>query len=348
MKETKDIFVIMPFKRTSTRKKQDLTAFFEDNLKTPIENCQDFEVSYRVRRSDDSFDIGKQIVRDIYNADIVLCDLSGEHANPNVMYELGLRLALTNKPVIMFREDHPDNKPIFDISVYHTKEYSVTRYKELETYIIGKILKFEKAEEVFHSPVLDILSKEPSVVEEIEIQRAKSNLEAIYTGLTGVLRGTGGAIHRFLLDQESELTLPRNIDKNLRFLQENKDELASLNWSELNFHPSFHPSLHTYISQLPLNGVVEEWISKLWNTAISEYFDRFYSTDLYWSFIDYHSLHSFVGETSVLRSAVPDLIMYLNKVSKQDKDKELNDMLDSFSQYMDFSQELIEGLRQKI
>jgi hypothetical protein len=37
-KESRVIFVIMPFTQTPTRNKIQLTAFFEDQIKSPIEN----------------------------------------------------------------------------------------------------------------------------------------------------------------------------------------------------------------------------------------------------------------------------------------------------------------------
>ena len=130
------VFVIMPFKRTAARGQDELDRFFEYHLKRPIESCTDFRHHYNVRRSESTFDITAQIVQDLYDADVVLCDLSGEHGNPNVMYELGVRLALTHKPVIMFREAHASNKPIFDVGHYHTEPYDPSRPES-----IGAIVK---------------------------------------------------------------------------------------------------------------------------------------------------------------------------------------------------------------
>ena len=159
-KTAKQIFVIMPFGATPTRGKLELDDFYNQTLKASIESSQGFSNRYIVNRSSDEFDIGKQIVRSIYAADLVLCDLSGEHGNPNVMIELGLRLALTNKPVILFREQHGSNRHIFDVSVYHTFEYSPLRYSELVSYLIEKISKFESGREKFESPVLETINFE--------------------------------------------------------------------------------------------------------------------------------------------------------------------------------------------
>lgn len=59
-------------------------------------------------------DITEQVVREILGADLVIADLSG--ANPNVMYELGLRHA-ASKPVIQIGEY---GRLPFDVSVIRT------------------------------------------------------------------------------------------------------------------------------------------------------------------------------------------------------------------------------------
>lgn len=56
----------------------------------------------------DAEDIGiiqKRIIQNIYNNDIVVCDVSGK--NPNVMFELGMRLAF-DKPAIIVIDDKTD------------------------------------------------------------------------------------------------------------------------------------------------------------------------------------------------------------------------------------------------
>lgn len=105
------VFVIMPFTSTPSRSESDLTEFFQTNLRLPVEqNRGELAFRYSVRRSDDSFNITERIIHDLYDADVVICDLSGINANPNVMYELGVRLAITNKPVILIRESSPETR----------------------------------------------------------------------------------------------------------------------------------------------------------------------------------------------------------------------------------------------
>lgn len=62
--------------------------------------------------------IQKTIVQNIYNSDIVVCDVSGK--NPNVMFELGLRLAF-DKATIIIKDDHTEYS--FDTSLIEHLTY---------------------------------------------------------------------------------------------------------------------------------------------------------------------------------------------------------------------------------
>ncbi|CAN7413133.1 hypothetical protein LJR277_002517 [Pseudomonas sp. LjRoot277] len=58
-----------------------------------------------VSEQDDVGVIQKRIVQNIYSSDIVVCDVSCK--NPNVMFELGMRLAF-DKPTILIKDDKTD------------------------------------------------------------------------------------------------------------------------------------------------------------------------------------------------------------------------------------------------
>ena len=62
-------------------------------------------VGFTTRLVSDADEIGViqgRIVKNLYEADLVVCDVSGK--NPNVMFELGLRLAF-DKPTIVIKDD---------------------------------------------------------------------------------------------------------------------------------------------------------------------------------------------------------------------------------------------------
>lgn len=66
------------------------------------------DAGYNPNLVSDADDIGiiqKRIIQNIYDNDIVVCDVSGK--NPNVMFELGMRLAF-DKPAIIVIDDKTD------------------------------------------------------------------------------------------------------------------------------------------------------------------------------------------------------------------------------------------------
>ncbi|MBL8029485.1 MAG: hypothetical protein JNL74_23900 [Fibrobacteres bacterium] len=176
-KTQKTIFVIMPFISSPTRSQSQLTSYFENNIKTPIEEAS-LSHEYKVWRSGETFNITDEIIRDLFRSDLVIADLSGTHPNPNVMYELGVRLSLSDKPVILIREKHPDNKKVFDVDSYYIHQYDPLAYTELEKHLINKLKRFESGEELFESPVRKVLKKEitlsPTVLNDISILEQKN------------------------------------------------------------------------------------------------------------------------------------------------------------------------------
>ncbi|UCD82576.1 MAG: hypothetical protein JSW26_14450 [Desulfobacterales bacterium] len=156
-KRKKSVFVIMPFTETPSRNQQQLTSFFSDNIKKTIEADTNLDYEYIVWRSGETFNITDQIIRDLFRADIVIADLSGKDPNPNVMYELGVRLTLSAKPVILIREKNPENKKVFDVDSYYIHHYDPLSYQELESHLIEKLRRFETGEELYESPVKSAL-----------------------------------------------------------------------------------------------------------------------------------------------------------------------------------------------
>jgi nucleoside 2-deoxyribosyltransferase len=117
--ETPVCFVIMPF----VVHDEDLypVGFFEEvlaSLFTPAITGADLQVRTAQRHGSDL--IHQTIISELLNADLVLADLT-EH-NPNVLFELGMRIA-ENKPVVLVRAT--GTGPIFDVDhVLRIQEYS--------------------------------------------------------------------------------------------------------------------------------------------------------------------------------------------------------------------------------
>jgi hypothetical protein len=117
--ETPVCFVIMPF----VEHDEDLypTGFFEEVLRslfTPAITGAGLQVRTAQRHGSDL--IHSTIINELLRADLVLADLT-EH-NPNVLFELGFRIA-ENKPVVLVRATGTGR--IFDVDhVLRIQEYS--------------------------------------------------------------------------------------------------------------------------------------------------------------------------------------------------------------------------------
>lgn len=102
-------FVAMPF---SERSKDRAPGYFDEVLKHLITPAAAVKANFNARTAKKSGTevIQSTIVNDLDNADLVIVDLT-EH-NPNVLFELGMRIAF-NKPVCLIRAK--GTAPIFDI-----------------------------------------------------------------------------------------------------------------------------------------------------------------------------------------------------------------------------------------
>lgn len=76
--------------------------------------------------------IQSTIINNILDCDIVVCDMSS--TNPNVMYELGLRMAV-KKPIVLVKDD--DTNPPFDINSIRFEEYP----KDLHYFKINEFIE---------------------------------------------------------------------------------------------------------------------------------------------------------------------------------------------------------------
>ena len=154
LKIEKTVFIIMPFSKVNNRNQEQLTNFFEA-LRSSIEAEKSLSYKYTVRRSGDDLIITDQLIRSLFNADIVIADISGEVPNPNVMYELGVRLAISEKPVILIREgDKSESSDLpFDLKTYHTEFYDPFNHEKLVRILVNKLKRIERGEMQYESPV---------------------------------------------------------------------------------------------------------------------------------------------------------------------------------------------------
>lgn len=97
-------------------------------IEEALSEFDDYDVEVTmVSEAEDSTLIQKTIIQRIYSDDIVIVDVSSK--NPNVMFELGVRLAF-DRPFILLKDDSTDY--VFDISsIYHINYPRDLRYKDI-------------------------------------------------------------------------------------------------------------------------------------------------------------------------------------------------------------------------
>ena len=107
-----------------------------------------------VSDADESGIIQKRIIQNLYDNPIVVCDVSCK--NPNVMFELGLRLAF-DKPTIIIKDDKTDYS--FDTSVIehlvYPRDLRFSQIVKFKTMLSGKIeATFKKSKDSGYSTFL--------------------------------------------------------------------------------------------------------------------------------------------------------------------------------------------------
>lgn len=137
--------------------------------------------------------IHKRIVNNIYYDDIIICDVSSR--NPNVMFELGMRIAF-DKPVVIIKDNA--TQYCFDSGTIEHIEYPKDmRYSEIEKFKLLLKQKIEKTIEHHkstpdESPILSSFGSfkaiKPNIPEMSEMDVFRSELQEIKVLLSRNLR----------------------------------------------------------------------------------------------------------------------------------------------------------------
>ena len=143
----KKVFVIMPFK----------DEFFEVYEMLKLKFGDRFEFS-NAGDEENQQNILKDIIQPIYEADVIIADLTG--LNANVMYELGLAHGL-NKKTIVITQDDLSVLP-FDLKQYRAKDYNThfKKFAELVDYLEKNLNGAIDNSVSYSNPVKDFLSLE--------------------------------------------------------------------------------------------------------------------------------------------------------------------------------------------
>ena len=136
-----------------------LTPFTDEHLELYNALKDEFKDLYEFVNAGDTRNVQnilKDIIQPIYDADIILADLTG--LNSNVMYELGIAHTMSKKTV-MITQDDLDSLP-FDLKQYRTQHYTThfTGFKALRAFLTSSFESVIKKTAVFSNPVQDFLS----------------------------------------------------------------------------------------------------------------------------------------------------------------------------------------------
>lgn len=141
----KKVFVIMPF--------QD--EFFEVYEMLKINFADRFEFS-NAGDEENQQNILKDIIQPIYEADVVIADLTG--LNANVMYELGVAHSFNKKTIVITKDDLLSLP--FDLKQYRAKDYDThfKKFAELLEYLGKNLVGAVENTVSYSNPVKDFLS----------------------------------------------------------------------------------------------------------------------------------------------------------------------------------------------
>ncbi|ENQ3081145.1 hypothetical protein [Bacillus multifaciens] len=182
-----------------------------------------------VSNSDGEIDIiHKRIIQNLYNADIVICDISGR--NPNVMFELGMRLTF-DKPTIIIKDDVTDF--IFDTGV-------------IEHLIYPKDLRFKK-----------IVEFQKLLASRIKITYEKSQNDTTYSTFLGnfgefkvptLNQETISDVNQIILDELSNIrTDMNNVKREIAASKEPLKQRTFNHWQQLSLSEML--SVQSYIKE---------------------------------------------------------------------------------------------------
>jgi hypothetical protein len=166
----------------------------------------------------------RSIVQNVYSDEMVVCDVSG--MNPNVMFELGMRLAF-DKPVVIIKDDA--TRFSFDINTIEHLEYPKSlRYQTVQQFKIKlseKIkgtLKASKDEDGYRSFLSNFGSftvanlKDTTLNESEALERILNKLDKFDSRLLNVERlddRKKSLLSRSLLEQDSNTLLFEVVSK---------------------------------------------------------------------------------------------------------------------------------------
>lgn len=152
---------------------------------------------FTARLVSDADDVGviqKRIVQGVYGADVVVCDVSGK--NPNVMFELGMRLAF-DKPTVIIKDDKTDYA--FDTGVIehitYPRDLRFQRIVEFKQLLAQKVLATHTAS--LQDPNHSTFLKNFGTFKVAQLTEKEASAEQVILDTLVDLQREVGALRRF-------------------------------------------------------------------------------------------------------------------------------------------------------
>lgn len=233
MLSSKICYVIMPFSPTESTKNWDDVY---QRLFMPV--IEESKFGYKCKRSEiRNGAFTKDIVRNLKTAFLVLADITD--FNSNVMWELGVRHALSQRTIMVAREDMIEKIPTdikgYGVIAYPKEITGFTKFKEDITAVLEKI---EKEPDRGDNPVFDFLKIEDLILSSVERKQIIGKLIGLLNELFDNLQyvedfiskppivGSAGRLHRMPSHAINELLstayipIDDNFHLTLKFIQQ--------------------------------------------------------------------------------------------------------------------------------
>ena len=235
-KNEKTCFAIMPIADHPDYPQGHFTRVYNHLIKPACERA-----GYKVIRADDakaSHMIMFDILKNIVECDMAICDLSSKNAN--VFYELGLRQAFNKKTILI--TDSITNTP-FDITGFRYVKYSESlRVDTVMSDILeisAMLQETESASEDDINSIVNLLKIQPAHINKVQLNEQESVLYELVKNLVSKVSKLYNTVNNSNIKTKSEIqrganavkTTPGTSFPGMSFMQMYKDFPEYLNMS---------------------------------------------------------------------------------------------------------------------
>jgi len=198
----------MPFSAMGNITEKDWTEIYTELFKPAVEGARLRYYCTRSQIRNGAFT--KDIVNNLFTAYVVLADIT--FFNPNVMWELGVRHALTKRTILVARKDVMRERIISDLKIYGVIPYdptNLTQASDFKKEIKSALKKIDDEPERSDNPVFDFLKQEEITQTKFEHTRNIKKLTGLLSELLENYRIANGIVTGEMSVKEKLMTRNR-------------------------------------------------------------------------------------------------------------------------------------------